>query len=89
MVPFAQLSRGEQSRANLARVLAHGAERGRSSSVLVVEEFTSLVDRATAKLMSGRIQQFLMRTPEMVLAGPRVLSCRHRWLWTAGAQMGL
>lgn len=54
MAPYAQLSRGEQSRADLARVLAYGAARPPDDMVeLVVEEFTSLVDRATARVLAG------------------------------------
>jgi GNAT superfamily N-acetyltransferase/ABC-type iron transport system FetAB ATPase subunit len=62
MAPYGQLSRGEQSRADLARVLAHGVTAD-STQPLIVEEFTSLLDRATAKSLVARLQAFLRRRP--------------------------
>merc|ERR1712100_740055 len=63
MAPYGQLSRGEQSRADLARVLAHGVSEDQASGPLIVEEFTSLLDRTTAKALVSRMQVFLRRHP--------------------------
>eukprot|EP00931_Biecheleriopsis_adriatica_P041498 TRINITY_DN2370_c0_g1_i1.p1 TRINITY_DN2370_c0_g1~~TRINITY_DN2370_c0_g1_i1.p1 ORF type:complete len:1392 (+),score=231.52 TRINITY_DN2370_c0_g1_i1:312-4178(+) len=64
MRPYQTLSGGEQSRAHIARLLdaaAQAKENRNSNQVLVLEEFTSLVDRAVAKQMAASIQQLVIR----------------------------
>lgn len=55
MRPFTALSGGEQARAQLARLL-EAAVASASSKPLVLEEFSSLVDRDTAKKMAKSVQ---------------------------------
>jgi len=54
MRPYESLSGGEQARAHMARVLAL-----ETTKVLVLDEFTSLVDRPTAKRMAKGLQNLL------------------------------
>lgn len=69
MRPFQALSGGEQSRADLARcleraVVAAGAKGAGSVAprpALVLEEFTSLVDRPTARRMARGVQRVTRR----------------------------
>lgn len=56
MRPYETLSAGEQARADMARVLALGVN---SCKVLILDEFTSLVDRATAMKMAKGLQQLI------------------------------
>jgi len=59
MRPFAVLSGGEQARAKLARLLdTKPSSRDRA---LVLDEFTSLVDRATARRMAAGVQRLANR----------------------------
>ena len=55
MRPYHELSGGEQARAHMARALSLNAQ------VLVLDEFTSLVDRATAKRMARGLQSLVRR----------------------------
>tara|TARA_R110000796_G_scaffold16726_7_gene52146 strand:+ start:5812 stop:6501 length:690 start_codon:yes stop_codon:yes gene_type:complete len=52
------LSNGEQYRANLAMSLARHEN---TEEVLVVDEYTSVVDRNTAKSMSNALQKYIRR----------------------------
>lgn len=54
MRPYDSLSGGEQARAHMARVLAI-----ETSSVLILDEFTSMVDRPTAKRMAKGLQKLV------------------------------
>lgn len=72
--PFHQLSSGEQFRAHLARALAAPVDEA-SHSVLVVDEFTSNVDRTTARSIAAAVGATLRRNPQL----PRlvVVTCHH------------
>ncbi|CAE7409591.1 unnamed protein product, partial [Symbiodinium sp. CCMP2456] len=61
MRPFSTLSGGEQARANMARVLDLGCQGSGRFKALILEEFTSLVDRATAQAMARGLQQLITR----------------------------
>jgi len=52
------LSNGEQYRANLAMSLARHKDEDK---ILVVDEYTSVVDRNTAKSMSNALQKYIRR----------------------------
>ncbi len=52
------LSNGEQYRANLAMSLARHVD---ANEILVVDEYTSVVDRNTAKSMSNALQKYIRR----------------------------
>jgi len=54
--PFAVLSNGEQFRASLARRLVEGGE------LVVVDEFTSVVDRRVAQIGSHAVQKYIRRS---------------------------
>jgi GNAT superfamily N-acetyltransferase len=71
MRPVGLLSSGERERANLARGLAEWATGERNS--LVIDEFTSLVDRDVAKNMARGITAFVRSRPQ--LRGLVLLSC--------------
>jgi GNAT superfamily N-acetyltransferase len=58
MRPFKVLSNGEQFRVELARRLLE------SPSPVVVDEFTSVVDRQVAQIGSHAVQKFIRRTPD-------------------------
>ena len=55
MRPYHELSGGEQARAHMARVLSL------ELPVLILDEFTSLVDRPTAHRMARGLQRLLGR----------------------------
>lgn len=55
--PYAVLSNGEQFRAGLARRLLEGGD------LIVVDEFTSVVDRQVAKIGAHAAQKFIRRHP--------------------------
>ena len=55
---FRLLSNGEQYRANLAMTLARHTNK---EETLVVDEFTSVVDRNTAKSMSNALQKYIRK----------------------------
>jgi len=69
--PVGLLSAGERERVALARGLAEWAA-GRQQA-LVVEEFTSLVDRPIARLIARGVAEFARERPE--LRGLVILSC--------------
>ena len=56
MKPFAVLSNGEQFRVAMARRLLEGG------ALVVVDEFTSVVDRQVAKIASHAVQKFVRRS---------------------------
>eukprot|EP00929_Paragymnodinium_shiwhaense_P040220 TRINITY_DN21012_c0_g1_i1.p1 TRINITY_DN21012_c0_g1~~TRINITY_DN21012_c0_g1_i1.p1 ORF type:complete len:1765 (-),score=380.49 TRINITY_DN21012_c0_g1_i1:121-5415(-) len=58
MAPHSQLSRGEQSRADLARIIAWGVENP-DEKPIVIQEFTSLMDRTTAKSVASNLRRFV------------------------------
>lgn len=55
--PFRVLSNGEQFRANLARAIVD------QKAMIVVDEFTSVVDRTVAQIGSAAISKAIRRTP--------------------------
>jgi GNAT superfamily N-acetyltransferase len=65
--PFAVLSNGEKFRAGLARVICEAPER------IVVDEFTSVVDRQIAKFGALAFQKAWRRTPGQCV----LLSCHY------------
>lgn len=65
--PYATLSNGEQFRAGLARVLAE------ADGLVVIDEFTSVVDRQVAKIASHALAQYARRTGRQVV----VASCHY------------
>lgn len=60
--PHRTLSNGEQFRAEVARALAE------SSGTVVVDEFTSVVDRQVAKVASHAVQRAVRRTSRQFIA---------------------
>lgn len=83
MRPFRSLSGGEQARAQVARLLHEGERRSRldlgSRTPLLLEEFTSLMDRTSAKLLAREVQRLARRYKLQIV----VLSC-HRDFVAAG-----
>eukprot|EP00930_Biecheleria_cincta_P071431 TRINITY_DN58942_c0_g1_i1.p1 TRINITY_DN58942_c0_g1~~TRINITY_DN58942_c0_g1_i1.p1 ORF type:complete len:744 (-),score=107.76 TRINITY_DN58942_c0_g1_i1:145-2376(-) len=71
MRPAGLLSGGERERASIARGLADWAAGRRE--ILVIDEFTSLLDRPTAQRLARGINMFLHKRP--ALKGLVVLSC--------------
>jgi ABC-type lipoprotein export system ATPase subunit len=59
--PYEVLSNGEKFRANLARVIAS------SDDVVLIDEFTSVVDRNVAKAASFALQKYLRRKNKKVI----------------------
>ena len=84
--PFSALSNGEQYRAELAYKVAK-AEDG---EVILVDEFTSVVDRDVAKAMSFALQKYIRKTNKKIV----LASCHYdimEWLmpdWTLSPQKG-
>lgn len=71
--PYSVLSTGQQFRADLARILAEHPER------VVVDEFTSVVDRQIAMIGAGAFAKAWRRTPGQAV----LLSCHYdiiEWL---------
>jgi len=71
--PFSVLSNGEQFRATIARSLIE------QTGIVVVDEFTSVVDRQVAKVASHAVQKYVRRTDRQFVA----ISCHHdviEWL---------
>ena len=74
--PFNTLSNGEQFRANLAAAVAHGKVNG---GLILIDEFTSVVDRNVAKAASSALQKFIRKSDAKVI----VASCHDdilEWL---------
>ena len=84
--PFKTLSNGEQYRATLAYLVAD-AEDG---EVILVDEYTSVVDRDVAKSMSFALQKYIRNTSKKII----LASCHYdimEWLmpdWTCSPQKG-
>jgi ABC-type ATPase with predicted acetyltransferase domain len=85
--PFKVLSTGEQFRAHMARCLAEG-----DGDTVVVDEFTSVVDRQVAKVVSHCVQKTVRRRKSQQLVA---VSCHHDvvdWLqpdWILNPHTGL
>lgn len=60
--PFHVLSNGEQFRATVARALAE------SEDLVVIDEFTSVVDRQVAKIASHCVQKAIRKTKRQLIA---------------------
>jgi len=61
--PHATLSNGEQYRANLAYCVAKAKE----NDVILIDEYTSVVDRDVAKAMSNALQKFVRREKKKII----------------------
>lgn len=61
--PFSTLSNGEQFRASVARALADAGQ-----GLVVVDEFTSVVDRQVAKVASHTVQKMVRRAERQLVA---------------------
>lgn len=60
--PYATLSNGEQFRASIARAVAD------TEGLVVVDEFTSVVDRQVAKVASHTVQKMIRRSKRQLVA---------------------
>ena len=84
--PFHTLSNGEQYRATLAYLVASAKD----GEVILVDEYTSVVDRDVAKAMSFALQKYIRRKNKRII----VASCHYdilEWLmpdWTCSPQKG-
>jgi ABC-type iron transport system FetAB ATPase subunit len=84
--PFHTLSNGEQYRATLAYLVASAKD----GEVILVDEYTSVVDRDVAKAMSFALQKYVRRENKRII----VASCHYdilEWLmpdWTCSPQKG-
>jgi ABC-type lipoprotein export system ATPase subunit/GNAT superfamily N-acetyltransferase len=78
--PYSLLSNGEQYRA----ALAYKVGRAEDNEVILIDEFTSVVDRDVAKAMSNALQKYIRRTNKKII----LASCHFdimEWLqpdWT-------
>tara|TARA_R110002073_G_C9443541_1_gene577503 strand:+ start:282 stop:1463 length:1182 start_codon:yes stop_codon:yes gene_type:complete len=78
--PFSLLSNGEQYRASLA----YKVGKASNGDIILVDEFTSVVDRDVAKAMSNALQKYIRRTNKRII----LASCHFdimEWLlpdWT-------
>jgi len=84
--PFHLLSNGEQYRAELA----YKVGRSDNDAIILVDEFTSVVDRDVAKSMSFALQKYIRRKNKRII----LASCHYdimEWLmpdWTCSPQKG-
>jgi ABC-type lipoprotein export system ATPase subunit/GNAT superfamily N-acetyltransferase len=84
--PFHTLSNGEQYRAALAYLVASAKD----GEVILVDEYTSVVDRDVAKAMSFALQKYIRRENKRII----LASCHYdilEWLmpdWTCSPQKG-
>lgn len=84
--PFKTLSNGEQYRATLAYLVA----KAEDNEIILVDEYTSVVDRNVAKSMSFALQKYIRRTNKKIILS----SCHYdimQWLlpdWTCSPQKG-
>ena len=82
--PFRLLSNGEQYRASLA----YKVGKAKDNEVVLVDEYTSVVDRDVAKAMSFALQKYIRRTNKRII----LASCHFdimEWLmpdWTCSPQ---
>ena len=78
--PFSTLSNGEQYRAELAYKIGKASDK----DVILIDEYTSVVDRDVAKAMSNALQKYIRRTNKKII----LASCHFdimEWLlpdWT-------
>ncbi|BAV39160.1 ABC transporter ATP-binding [Tenacibaculum phage pT24] len=84
--PYKTLSNGEQYRAKLAYLVANSNE----GEIILVDEYTSVVDRNVAKSMSFALQKYIRKYNKKI-----ILACCHydimEWLtpdWTCSPQKG-
>lgn len=61
--PFHTLSNGEQYRASLAYVVGKAQE----NEIILIDEYTSVVDREVAKAMSNALKKYVRRTNKKVI----------------------
>lgn len=61
--PFNTLSNGEQYRANLAYIVGSA----KNNEVILIDEYTSVVDRDVAKAMSNALQKYIRRTNKRIV----------------------
>ena len=61
--PHATLSNGEQYRANLAYCVA----KAKDNEVILIDEYTSVVDRDVAKAMSNALQKYIRREKKKII----------------------
>lgn len=84
--PYHTLSNGEQYRATLAYLVSSAKE----GEVILVDEYTSVVDRDVAKAMSFALQKYIRRENKKII----LASCHYdilEWLmpdWTCSPQKG-
>lgn len=84
--PFHLLSNGEQYRAELA----YKVGRAKDGEVILIDEYTSVVDRDVAKAMSFALQKYIRKTNKRIV----LASCHYdimEWLmpdWTCSPQKG-
>lgn len=84
--PFHTLSNGEQYRA----ILAYIVSSAKDGEVILVDEYTSVVDRDVAKAMSFALQKYIRRENKRII----LASCHYdimEWLmpdWTYSLQKG-
>jgi len=84
--PFHLLSNGEQYRAELA----YKVGKSKDNEVILVDEYTSVVDRDVAKAMSFALQKYIRKTNKRII----LASCHYdimEWLmpdWTCSPQKG-
>jgi ABC-type lipoprotein export system ATPase subunit/GNAT superfamily N-acetyltransferase len=80
--PYDKLSNGEQYRARLSYLV------GKSNDIILIDEYTSVVDRDVAKAMSFALQKYIRKTHKKII----VASCHYdilEWLmpdWTCSPQ---
>ena len=67
--PFHLLSNGEQYRASLA----YKVGKASASEVILIDEYTSVVDRDVAKAMSNALQKYIRRTKKRII----LASCHY------------
>lgn len=83
---FDKLSNGEQYRANLAYIVG----KAKDNEVILVDEYTSVVDRDVAKAMSNALQKYIRTTNKKIV----LASCHFdimEWLqpdWIYSPQKG-
>jgi energy-coupling factor transporter ATP-binding protein EcfA2 len=84
--PYHALSNGEQYRANLAYIVSSSKD----NEVILVDEYTSVVDRDVAKAMSFALQKYIRKQGKRII----LASCHYdilEWLmpdWTCSPQKG-
>ena len=61
--PFQTLSNGEQDRARIAYLIGSAS----NDEIVLIDEFTSVVDRDVAKAMSNSISKFIQRTGKRII----------------------